>query len=187
MNGSAAATPPTLDDSKKRYDEDGATTGEDEEGEQADEDINESEAKGTKDLEKKRGDDGRAAVEEREASALTKRARSTDNAEREPKIELEDVDDEKETLAGPPSVAEAFSDFGESDEEILTKEGGADMDEQMGKDNRADSRTSSQRSKPNKGDVLDGISDDLDEASQGEDDEDEKKAKGALVVRFTNF
>ena len=99
--------------------------------------------------------------------------------------------DERDAAGATAATAtdEVFSDFGESDEEILTKEGEADLgDDAAEHDARAESRTSSQKNKD--GNLLEGMSDDLDEVSPGEDDVDGAgKAKGALEAsnRFVNM
>lgn len=90
---------------------------------------------------------------------------------------------------------EVFSDFGESDEEILTKEGVHDIDNEVldrsgdtRTTNRPESRTSSQKSAPCKEntDVLD-ISGDLDEVSPGEDEDEIEKTKDALDVDWSEL
>ena len=93
-------------------------------------------------------------------------------------------------------VEEVFSDFGESDEEILTKEGVIDPDNEVlvgcadGRSNyRSDSQTSSQKSaaiqNKDNADVFD-ISGDLDEVSQGEDEEKDDR-RDALEVDWSEL
>ena len=125
--------------------------------------------------------------------------------------ELEKVPSEKvsnESMSGnsigdnlevPKSAegGEVFSDFGESDEEILTKEGGHDLGDElsvtigdMRSTIRPESRTSSQKSAPCQSkystDVLD-ISGDLDEVSQGEDEEEMNETKNTLDVDWSDL
>ena len=89
-------------------------------------------------------------------------------------------------------VEEVFSDFGESDEEILTKEGVIDPDNEVlvgcgdtRTTNRSDSRTSSQKSAKDNADVF-YISGDLDEVSQVEDGEKDDR-RDALEVDWSEL
>ena len=107
------------------------------------------------------------------------------------------VGDNAEAPINAEEGEEVFSDFGESDEEILTKEGVLDLDNEVlggsgdtRTSNRPESQMSSQKSAPSqnkyKTGVLD-ISGDLDEVSQGDDDDEGEKTKDALDVDWSEL
>ena len=108
------------------------------------------------------------------------------------------IKDNVEAHTNAEEGEEVFSDFGESDEEILTKEGVLDLSNEVlvgsgdtRTSNRPESRTSSQKSATSRSkdntDVLD-ISGDLDEVSQGEDEEEEvDETKDALDVDWSEL
>ena len=108
-------------------------------------------------------------------------------------------DNVKASIDAKDREEEVFSDFGESDEEILTNDGVLDLGNEMSScgsrgtgtsikpDIRLSTKQPTQAQNKDKPDVVLDISSDLDEVSQGEEDEEVGTTKGTLEVDWSEL